>query len=207
MTETLAAGRAPATDDIHGRFTRDAGKHEMTVFRDDGLYRHLRFRQPLDPEKKTWTGAYWFEIVTWPGSLLINGDVGTYVFSREPDMLEFFRGHQPNPHYWAQKTRNAADVRAYSDAMFRQLVGERIAELTEYDPQRAKALRAESAEFSAGDYYNEGEARELLADWERRDLISGSWEWDLTDWTYRFLWCCHAVPWGIAKYDEARATA
>jgi hypothetical protein len=34
-----------------------------------------------------------------------------------------------------------------------------------------------------------------------------AWEWDLRDYTYQFLWCCHAIVWGIAQYDRRAAEA
>ena len=30
-------------------------------------------------------------------------------------------------------------------------------------------------------------------------------EWDLHDWSWEFLWACHAIVWGIAQYDAAKA--
>jgi hypothetical protein len=33
-----------------------------------------------------------------------------------------------------------------------------------------------------------------------------TWEWDLSDYTHQFLWCCSAIPWAIARYDESGAT-
>lgn len=51
------------------RFTKDVAGHVMTVLHDDGLYRHLRFVQPD-------RSGYWFEIVTWPGSLAVRGEMG-----------------------------------------------------------------------------------------------------------------------------------
>ena len=32
------------------------------------------------------------------------------------------------------------------------------------------------------------------------------WEWDLTTWDWHFLWACHAIVWGIAQYDQHKAT-
>ena len=29
-----------------------------------------------------------------------------------------------------------------------------------------------------------------------------TWEWDCREYTAQFLWCCEAIPWGIAKYDD-----
>ena len=27
-------------------------------------------------------------------------------------------------------------------------------------------------------------------------------EWNLNLYTVQFLWCCHAIRWGVARYDE-----
>lgn len=42
------------------RFDVDVAEHKMTVLRDEGLYRHLRFQKPG-------TSCYYFDLVTWPG--------------------------------------------------------------------------------------------------------------------------------------------
>src|SRR5690606_16251608 len=85
------------SDAFHGeslaRFVRDAAGLEFTVLHDEGLWRHLRYRAPRP-------GLYWFDIITSPGLLTFNGDTGTFVFSRLPDMLEFFTGQYINPGYW-----------------------------------------------------------------------------------------------------------
>ena len=95
-----------ATEEMAERFAKDIGEwvsddgtkriraHEMTVLHDDGLYRHLRFTAMHlcnDAEWRTTNGFYWFDLATWPGTLTINGDCGTYTFSRTTDMFEFFR--------------------------------------------------------------------------------------------------------------------
>lgn len=73
--------------EIAARFAREMAGHEMTVLHDDGLYRHLRFTSNLRGH-----GEYWFYLITWPGCLTIRGDYGNaYTFTREPDMLPFFR--------------------------------------------------------------------------------------------------------------------
>lgn len=83
-------------------FLKDVAAHRMTVIRDEGLYRHLRF---MDPE----TIVSYFDLITWPGHLCYTGDMGTYVFSRIQDMFMFFR-RTPQEHggpidlrYWAEK--------------------------------------------------------------------------------------------------------
>lgn len=239
-------------DEVPARFAKDTARHELTVLRDDGLYRHLRFRQPADPESKRWTGAYWFDLVTWPGNLVINGDMETFAFAREEDMFGFFRGHKPNPGYWAEKLRapRPRDVREFSNDHFRQHVLDVLSEAEEaggIPGGLREAVQLEVLEHDETSY--EDGARRVLADfrygiftftgtcscgditegltedsapgWHAAHLLKGhkprtrrtggflfedTWEWDLSDWSYQFLWCCHAIPWGIAKYDEAKRT-
>ena len=74
--------RASNRAEVHERFKKDTAEHQMTVLRDDGLYRHLRFRKPG-------TGIYGFDIVTWPGYLAISGDMGASMFTRLEDMIQF----------------------------------------------------------------------------------------------------------------------
>lgn len=79
------------------RFPGDIATHQMTVKRNDGIYRHLRFGQPG-------TGTMAFSLTTWPGYLAYTGDMGDYMFCRLDDMFQFFRtDRQPNYGYWAEK--------------------------------------------------------------------------------------------------------
>lgn len=85
------------------QFLRDVGEHQLTVLRDAAVNRHLRFRKPG-------TGCYGFDLITWPGHLLITGDCGSFLFQRLEDMFEFFRTDRKptdelhiNPQYWSEK--------------------------------------------------------------------------------------------------------
>lgn len=81
------------------RFERDTAEHEMTVLRDDGMYRHVRFARPD-------SSSYLYDLVTWPGYLAIVGDCEDYLFCRATDMFEWFVGRGQdgiNPHYWSEK--------------------------------------------------------------------------------------------------------
>lgn len=123
------------------RFERDVEQHQMTVIRDDGANRHLSFRKPG-------TSIYWFDIITWPGHLCINGDCGTYVFRRLPDMFEFFRSDKhkgqeegrlyTNPQYWTEKLvaasangRHLSGVEELDMPGFKRMVMEEIDEYME----------------------------------------------------------------------------
>lgn len=185
-------------------FAGAVADHVMTVLQDDGVYRHLHFGKPKTTVKS-------FSIVTWPGYLAFTGDIGDYIFKRLDDMMEFFRGHAPNPRYWSEIC-----VAAGRDG------------LTAYDPDCARAqieaavvegCEGLSAEDAAGlrrdvDYdvlsrVNEGEhaLREALRDFHENEdaIFPDSWEWNLESHTYPFVWACHAIPWAIAQYDQAKA--
>lgn len=75
-------------DDVRARVVADLETHEMHVLHDDGLYRHIRFKRPG-------TLMYHFDLITWPGVLAVNGDMGSYMFSRVTDMFTFFTGSLP----------------------------------------------------------------------------------------------------------------
>ncbi len=60
--------------DTSSRFLVDTAFHRLEIIRDDGLYRHLRMKQPG-------TSCYYFDVITWPGYLTVTGDMGTWTFS------------------------------------------------------------------------------------------------------------------------------
>ena len=107
-------------------FLSDVAEHRMEVLRDDGVYRHLRFKKPRSCDMQ-------FELLTYPGALCYSGDMGSYVFERLPDMFEFFRTGLRDPgrlavnlSYWSEKIV-AADrdgVRKYSAKLFEDAVRE-----------------------------------------------------------------------------------
>lgn len=133
--------------DMAERFQRETARHEMTILHDDGLYRHLRARKPG-------SGLYWFDIVTWPGSLAIRGDINSaYVFSRMTDMFEFFQGSRDgriNPDYWAEKLpEGRRSAQAYSENLL--LWHMRHALREEYEDFLASRLAEKAKEFGLAD--------------------------------------------------------
>lgn len=219
------------------RFAKDTANHVMTVLHDDGLYRHLRFRDPG-------SSFYWFDIVTWPGSLAIRGDCGGFMFSRTDDMFEFFRRNGNsrgiNPGYWSEKLPdNGRSVHQYSEDVLRAKLPPLLDEYEAEYPARAADYEVAKASYDATalmdrwpyaiggprepykpktpadvreivtDHdedgllaYEEG-ARQLLSALESAHVVSDTFEWDLTDWDWQYLWCCHAIAWGVAQYDAA----
>lgn len=197
--------------DSEARFLGDTTEHVMEVLHDDGLYRHLRFHKPG-------TGLYWYDLITWPGSLTIHGDMGTYTFSRVADMFGFFRGDYINTSYWAEKCtavdRNSG-IKQYDEDKARKHVLQKIDDFLtadgedEADPEYADLWGRVAEEVLDEDViYHEDTFRPALNRFRHgRFAFHDTWDWDLTDYTTQYLWCCHAIRHGIAQYDAAKAVA
>lgn len=189
--------RHPCSQD---RFLNDVQHLEMTILRDEDVHRHVRFKQPG-------TTTYMFDLITWPGHLCYSGDMGTYVFSRIEDMFAFFRNAPRdclkgslyiNPGYWSEKVL-AADKHGKIEEYVEEIARRRLlAELREGVEDKAERREIYDAVSVCLD--NEHDAREVFA-----EHFSDSWEWDLSDFTYSFIWCCYALTWGIQQYDAAKA--
>ena len=203
MRETTAAN-------VARRFQQETAAHEMRTVLDQGLHRHLTFKAPG-------TFACGFHITTWPGYLCISGDMGCYVFARLPDMFEFFRGARINPQYWAEKLQ--ADNRSNGHKEFsRELfVAAVVRDFRQWEfdsgADRLQAFRdlRRSGPLSRRDDY--GSPQDAIAEaLSYTCFVSGNdfadfWEHDVEDYTFHFLWCCHAIRWAIERYDEANAAA
>lgn len=218
------------------RFLKDATKHQMEVLRDDGVNRHLRFKNPE-------CTAYWFDIITWPGTLCVDGDMGTFVFRRLHDMFEFFRTDRKyyedtgradrlaiNPSYWDEKLRapKPRDAMEYSADRFRRHVKEAFDNWVDSSqPDEDDSTEAERDEFmgnkdalwealeddvlSAADDGEEVRAYDAARDFSCAEVpgfnMEDCWEWDCREFTFDFIWNCYAIAWGIKQYDSSKAQA
>ncbi len=197
------------TDSVARVFASDIEGHEKTVVKDDGLFRHVQFRNPKH-------GMYWFDLTTVPGTLFFQGDMGAFTFRRLTDMFEFFAGSAerktPNLDYWAQKvTSGNGTIRRYSEKKLRQHIKDAVEEAADEFPGLADAvendvlLNLEGHEHYDRDlvdefrYWVDSDSKE--ANPNRPDFeFSDHFEWDCRDFTYQFVWACHAILWGISVY-------
>lgn len=218
------------------QFLKDVAQHVMEVLRDDGLYRHIRFRKPG-------TMCMHFDLITWPGYLCYSGDMGTYVFARLADMFEFFRtDRRPgngrrlgvNLQYWSEKLqavdggRRNGSAQEFSEAKMRRVINEfrlrwirdaRAEDLLTMGQRRelwgavqddvlARLPDGEHEAYAAAMGFQWKPSRHYAntslrkREWQFDDL----WEYDFTEYTHRFHWCCFALSWGIEKYDAIKAT-
>lgn len=224
-TTTLPSYLTAEERRIAEQFPSDVEGHALSVLHDNGLYRHLRSVNPGHP-------FCWFEVITWPGSLAVRGDMGGgYIFSRVEDMFQFFRSpagkpYRINPSYWAEKLPDCGrSVEVHSEAVFRGRLNEALAEYEEEHPELLARherdygdakwppppMTPDEARKLVADYEQddrlrfEDGARELLNELERAGVVSETWEWTFTDYDWPFLWACHAIVWAVDRYDHVKA--
>lgn len=183
---------------VEEQFVKNTAEHVLTVKHDDGVYRHLLFRSPK-------ASYYWFELVTWPGALTISGDMGTFTFRREEDMFGFFGTKGAiDLRYWAEKEQGSQEVEEYSAQFFEQQVRQAYAEWLEWEnPSVADATAAsEAVEALLHGPEDIREAHDALYNFVGAGgfELTDTWEWELRDYTFRFVWCCLAIRWGIRQY-------
>lgn len=203
------------------QFLSDVASHAMTIEHDDGVYRCLCFQR----SEHSW--LHRFEIVTWPNALCIRGDVGTYVFSRLPDMFEFFRGPVSgdsglyiNADYWAEKLissdchgRRGDGVMRYDPDIFSEEVKRRYVEhvrgrMRGMPDERRDLRRALEDEVLAYAEESETEARRAADSFEQDGFrLTDFWEVNCSAYTTQFIWSLYAIAWAIQQYDKHHATA
>lgn len=194
-------------------FLKDVEHHQMTVLRDDGVYRHIRFNVPG-------SSTQCFSLITWPGSLCYTGDMGTFVFQRLTDMFEFFspgiREHKPgklfiNEGYWASKCEAQCrdGIYQYDPDVFIEKIKSNAKEWLKSNPEIDKDDFYFELDFDVISQAEEGEERAMRAalDFKYDDdpVFSDFWEVNLKSYTTRYLWCCYAIAWGIGTYNQSKA--
>lgn len=195
------------TQKAFDNFTTDTVNHELTVLKDDGLYRHIRFGEKNSP-------FYAINITTWPGYLAVTGDMGDFVFTRTPDMFEFFRGKEINADYWSEKLvaepRGSEYGKKWSADEFRsevcRFVENNLDPLDDLDDEeeiaRNKEIRIAIAMDIEHIEYKE-EADEFISSFNKHDFqFDCFYEYDCTEYTQQYLWICYAIVDVIKRYDE-----
>lgn len=196
------------------QFLKNTAEHQMTVLREDGVDRHIRFRKPG-------TVCYGFDLITWPGHLCITGDCGTYVFARINDMFGFFRmdpqehkeGLSINPGYWGEKLLaigTNAGYREFDEEKFKERVKEHFDEWVEYrclDTDAAGDLWERIEEEVLHHTDNEHEAYDAVytfhhGDFSFIDFFDGG---GTQRYTFHYIWCLYAIAWGIQQYDKEKS--
>lgn len=185
------------------RFEKDVVTHEVKILHNDGVYRHLSCGIPGSSDKR-------FGITTWPGHLAITGDMGDFVFARTNDMFGFFRSDRINPGYWSEKCCSAsvfgAGIKLFSVDKFRRNVIEYAIDAEDVKTEEELPANVKGEIQRLLDAENEHECVAAMNEFSSDEIeFVDFWECDCEEFTYYYLWCCHAIVWAIAKFDEMTA--
>lgn len=203
-------------------FLHDVREHQIMVIRDDGVSRHIRFKNPGSM-------CMHFDLITWPGYLCYTGDMGTYLFRRLDDMFRFFRTDADsawfkskgltlaiNLSYWGEKIEavdRGAGFKKWSEDLFKARLRESFDRWAESELRPSEIESAwqtvEDDVIREMDYGGKETAyrRAMECEINGKRPFQDFWEVDTEDYSHRFVWCCYALAWGIAKYDQTKAVS
>ena len=188
------------------QFLDDVKRHEITIHQNNGVYRHLTFKNADDCHQS-------FNITTFPDHLVITGDMGTLVFSRLYDMFNFFRSDdlRIKPDCWDEKiqsmSRRAKDasflefdidkIKEYAQKIINNFINDNM--LSKW--QEEDLLKTFKSEILRSE--DEHELVEAIRQFSFRDVdFTDFREGDYSEYRYEYIWLCYAIVWGIKKFDE-----
>jgi len=210
------------------RFLRDVEKHEMIVIRDDGISRHIRFKKPgtscMHFDLITWPGylCYTGDMGTYVFQRL-EDMFEFFRTDRRHITLRDGRTLAINPGYWGEKLQaversgNGGCYLEFSEERFNEAVignlihwirgnAHRTTKEERRDLWEAVVSDVINADGDSGGYRKQCAAHDF--DHHVNDRIyfcfQDFFEHNVLDYTHSFIWCCYALAWGVAKYDEAK---
>lgn len=192
------------------QFLKDVKNHKMIIIKDDSLYRHIRFKRPDTKNME-------FDLITWPDHLMFTGDMGSYAFTRTEDMFYFFvpkteylkdfEKTNINLFYWEEKVLSQSifgnGIREFNSENFNEQIKEHFFEYEweEKTEEEKEELWKEIEYEVTGD--DEYECIERIRNFKNEKIKFDSYsffEGYREPYTYHYIWCCHAIVWGILTY-------
>lgn len=196
-------------------FLKDVAAHQMTVLHHVGIYRHLQFRKP---GANSWN--MWFDLVTWPGNLVIRGDMGTWMFTRLDDMFAFFSdngsGNGPlkiNASYWAEKLQNGtsggrANAKEWDEEYFAECLLDQLKNYYSFEGEELERItQAVKDEVLCQDNRHDLMVSARDFEFDRAPADGGKFSFDSCEipdgmeYSFHFIWCLYAIVWGIQQWD------
>ena len=198
-------------DEVQERFDADTKDHTMTIISDDGgVNRRIMF-------SNNGSSVYRYDIHTWPGYLMVTGDMGTYVFRRINDMFEFFStgsdSYRINTGYWAEKLEaidshcgGDASIKEYKSENFREMIKEDFDEWVEgweIEKEEAKEVWDDIDDEVLSYADDEQEAYHAAYRFQHGELnFYESPFSSCREYNYHFRWILYAIVDGIEQYNK-----
>lgn len=180
----------------------DKRDYKMEVLQDSGVFRTLKFMHDNSHNG-------YFMITTWPGHLCISGDMGTYVFSRIHDMIEFFNGDGINPGYWSEKlqseSRFGGGYKKFCIDTFEKNIAKEKSQLIEWaDGDDVKIEEIKEAFEPAKYIGDEYEAIDFIRNLDAPGFEACEFSWP-DKLTFHYLFACYAINYACNTYLAHKA--
>lgn len=211
------------------KFLKMVKDHKLEILHDEGINRHLRLKRENSLtyhfDLITWENHLC--IAGDMGTYVFQRTVDMFCFFRM-DKSDFNykkdRKLQINPDYWHEKLVSDSkyeSAKEFSSEAFEEYIRSSLDDYcSDEDNNIADDFKStcwEQIEEQLLDPEDENSARESIEDaaWSDYDneeqddfaryLKLDFWEVDLEDYTNHFIWCLHAIVWGISQYDLQKA--
>lgn len=190
MTDELPRSVLPRSEArIRELSDKAFAEHLITPELDQGVFRSWLC-------KRQGSSTYWFRITTIPGSLILTGDLGSLVVTRERDMVPWCRGSVDSTHYFAEKC-DSDKLKVFCPEVVKEWIAEQRAYLDEHedsmDPEDLQLQREQLDE--AEENVDDTDWRHLAEIVEDCIDPGDPPRWD--DWDPQFLWRRDAVRWFV----------
>lgn len=200
-------------DQVEQSFINDTANHTMDIINDDGVNRRIVF-------SNNGSSVYQYVLHTWPGYLMISGDMGTYVFRRINDMFEFFdtgsANYKINPGYWSEKLEainshcgQDASIKTYNEDLFEEMIKDTTTDFikeSELSEDEISDLQASINEEILCYKDEEQRAMQAAYDYYNTELELNFYELpfgNCREYSYHFIWILYAIEDAIKQYKTS----
>jgi hypothetical protein len=191
-------------ENITEQFLKDVKNHTVKVLYDVGLYRHYS-------ASNNNSSIDYFEVLTYPGGIMIRGDRGVYVWERNVDSLEWFKTSDIN--YLATKVvavDKCSTVWEYSHEEFIKIFTEELKEffddkIPENIQESLETLQTEfvttkdNVRDVLDDFVNENNVRNEYGVFDVDESVSHI---DADVLSYSYIWATLAVKWLLNRISN-----
>lgn len=161
--------------------------HSIQTIHEDGIFRHY---------KCSTNGSliFHFNVTTFPGRLVVTGDIGDLIAERCEDMFQWTPGALGSIDYFEEKIVAPRINRSWDADVTRAWIEEARVDFDDDDGISEK-LDAVARCIDDGEQFVNQEIYES-------GLMDGCEFPDLTIWDSRFLWCREALLWFFKKREN-----
>lgn len=189
----MSEAKNKAISDING-FAEAAFKdHEITCLLNQGVYRHYECRN------RSGTSNYAFHVVTFPGRLIVSGDIGDLMLCRVHDMFQWAPRAIESIAYFAEKVVGG-DTKEYCHEVTQEVISEAWKEIDERrDQEDGDPEDNYEYDLLISDITNPHTTLTEMHDsqfWDGCDFP------DTENWKPNFLWCREALRWFFANHEK-----